>query len=201
MERSLQNPLADGHGLDAPIGNVDLETAKDAATVGDALLRQDVSPVAGVKDLPGIHRGRQETRDATKHVMDWLEGLWIQDYRCGDGAENQETDATNSISNRSARGSFSKWRWMVHEDAQSDPNALADMLGLANPNSENRDPKLDGAFSPSCRNRSASGSSTALSFALWLRKTSQVNLSPMSRPYLPPPGWQGFSPGLTHINW
>jgi hypothetical protein len=27
-------------------------------------------------------------------------------------------------------------------------------------------------FSPSCRNRSASGRTTALSFALWLRKTS-----------------------------
>ena len=72
--------------------------------------------------------------------------------------------------------------------AQSEPNAWADMPGFANPKSEIRNPKLEGPF---CRNRSATRRlrhltpalspfeaereeerTTALSFALWLRKTS-----------------------------
>jgi hypothetical protein len=36
-------------------------------------------------------------------------------------------------------------------------------------------------FSPSCHNRSANGRATALSSALWLRKTSQWKLSAMRR--------------------
>jgi len=74
--------------------------------------------------------------------------------------------------------------------AQSDPNAWADMqststrecsspasivAGMLSPGLISH--SSNHTFSPSCRNRSASGRTTALSFALWLRKTSQGKVS------------------------
>jgi len=74
--------------------------------------------------------------------------------------------------------------------AQSDPNAWADMqststrecsspssifAGMLSPGLSTH--SSNHTFSPSARNRSASGRTTALSFALWLRKTSKMKSS------------------------
>jgi len=77
--------------------------------------------------------------------------------------------------------------------AQSGPNAFADMqstsmrersrpspiwAGMLSPGLVSR--PSNPPFTPSARNRSASGHTTYLSFALWLRKAAQGNLSGMA---------------------